>query len=716
MAGSFRVRAKLALVVVALTAYFLLVAALVGVAVYAVADAGERAAMAELLRSQAAFLVAAAVLGAGGLAALVSWFFRLYVLPLRRLAEETRLVAGTNSEHRLAVTRPAELGDLVAAVNELAGHCQTVEDTVETLVADARDDLAAERNRLATLMSELTLPVLVCNFEGRILLYNEAARDVLDGPDPSGSAADGYVGLGRSVFGLVDHSLIAHALDRIRAGSSSSPSATTTYGGRLLRVRVASVAGAEEESTGFVLTFEDLTRRAVAGERRDELVRTLTEGTRASLAAIRAAVETVLDHPDMAASTQRRFVEVIQDEAQRMSERVDRAAGDIAAQIGDPSLLEDVLDRDLLAALETRLVSDPGVAVSVAEPERDLWLTVDSNGIVGAVADLVRFVWHTRGVTAVRLVVRPHDAPGNRYAALDAWWQGQGLTPGELAEWTRKPGVHELIERHAAQSWCGQREDGAYVRLLLPRAEVPPPAPAVAKARSTKASASGLGEFYDFDLFHLTKEVSELDDRPLAELACTVFDTETTGLRPAEGDEIISIGAIRVLNRRLLRGETFERFVDPRRDIPDASYQIHGISTDVVRGKPVLEDVLPQFARFAEDTVLVGHEVGFDLQFLRRSEPHAGVSLGLPALDTMLLSALVHPEHGQHSLEAIAQRLGVSVVGRHTALGDAIVTGEIYVRLLDLLEQRGLRTLGQVSEAARRTSLARRSEGIYGKA
>ena len=78
-----------------------------------------------------------------------------------------------------------------------------------------------------------------------------------------------------------------------------------------------------------------------------------------------------------------------------------------------------------------------------------------------------------------------------------------------------------------------------------------------------------------------------------------------------------------------------------------------------------------------------------------------------PVLDTLLLSAVVHPHQSDHSLEGIAQRLGVNVVGRHTALGDAMVTGEIFLKLLPLLAERGIATLGQALEASRETYYVR---------
>ena len=84
-------------------------------------------------------------------------------------------------------------------------------------------------------------------------------------------------------------------------------------------------------------------------------------------------------------------------------------------------------------------------------------------------------------------------------------------------------------------------------------------------------------EYYDFDLFDRAGQVAELENQLLTELTYTVFDMETTGLNPSEGDEILSIGAIRIVNCRLLREERFEQLVDPLRPIPWESVQIHGI-------------------------------------------------------------------------------------------------------------------------------------------
>ena len=134
----------------------------------------------------------------------------------------------------------------------------------------------------------------------------------------------------------------------------------------------------------------------------------------------------------------------------------------------------------------------------------------------------------------------------------------------------------------------------------------------------------------------------------------------------------------------------------------------------MVRGQPTMDVVLPLFARFAEDTVLVGHNVGFDMGFVRVKEAQAGVRLSQPVLDTLLLDAALHPDHEHHSLEAIATRFGIGVVGRHTALGDALVTAEVFLRLLTLMHQRGIETLGEALAASRATYQARLDARLYG--
>ena len=117
--------------------------------------------------------------------------------------------------------------------------------------------------------------------------------------------------------------------------------------------------------------------------------------------------------------------------------------------------------------------------------------------------------------------------------------------------------------------------------------------------------------------------------------------------------------------------------------------------------------MLPRFQAIAADTVLVAHNAAFDMRFLQLQESATGLCFGQPVLDTLLLSAVVHPHQDSHALEAIAQRLGVVVQGRHTALADAMVTAEVFLKLVPLLAAMGIHTLGQAREAAQKTFYAR---------
>ncbi|MEM7529794.1 MAG: 3'-5' exonuclease [Pseudomonadota bacterium] len=207
---------------------------------------------------------------------------------------------------------------------------------------------------------------------------------------------------------------------------------------------------------------------------------------------------------------------------------------------------------------------------------------------------------------------------------------------------------------------------------------------------------------YDFDLLN-TAGTGDLRDTPLRELCFVVFDTETTGLSTSK-DHVVQIGAVRVLNGRIVQGEVFDTYVDPGRPIPPASTKIHGVSDADVAGAPDFAKAGRAFHAFAKDAVLVAHNAPFDIAFFRRFEREMGVEWSHPVLDTVLISSIAFGITEDHSLDALCDRLAVTLAPemRHSALGDAVATAEVLVRLIPLLEATSLPTLGSVIGEAKR--------------
>lgn len=182
-----------------------------------------------------------------------------------------------------------------------------------------------------------------------------------------------------------------------------------------------------------------------------------------------------------------------------------------------------------------------------------------------------------------------------------------------------------------------------------------------------------------------------------------MFDTETTGLLPHK-DEIVQIGAVRVLRGRIIQGETLDMLVDPGISIPAASTRVHKITDAMVQGAPDITKAGKVFHHFANDAVIVAHNAPFDMAFLRRHAQRIGVTWDHPILDTVLLSAVVFGASETHTLDALCDRLGITIPERlrHTALGDAQATAEVLCALLPMLKARGLHTFGDVIRETRK--------------
>ncbi len=163
-----------------------------------------------------------------------------------------------------------------------------------------------------------------------------------------------------------------------------------------------------------------------------------------------------------------------------------------------------------------------------------------------------------------------------------------------------------------------------------------------------------------------------------------IFDTETTGLSPREGHRLVEIGCIEMINR-FPTGKVFHHYLNPERDMPLEAFEIHGLSSDFLKDKPLFASLADDFETFLGDAQLVAHNAGFDIGFINAEFAKVGktaISMDR-VVDTVLLARRKFPG-GRNSLDALCDRFGINRSQRikHGALLDAEILAEVYAELL----------------------------------
>ena len=173
----------------------------------------------------------------------------------------------------------------------------------------------------------------------------------------------------------------------------------------------------------------------------------------------------------------------------------------------------------------------------------------------------------------------------------------------------------------------------------------------------------------------------------------TVLDTETTGLNVNEGHKIVSVGGIKIKSYQLLEDQILDELINPERDIPFASRNIHYISDDQVKDKPNIYQLEKKISNFLENTILVGHNVDFDIGFIKKNAAKTSLATTvkkIPSIDTILLAAGLYPSLESYELSFLCDHFRIKTFDqiRHSALGDAIITARLFLFLLDTAKNR----------------------------
>ena len=165
------------------------------------------------------------------------------------------------------------------------------------------------------------------------------------------------------------------------------------------------------------------------------------------------------------------------------------------------------------------------------------------------------------------------------------------------------------------------------------------------------------------------------------------FDIETTGLYPEQGDRILEIGAVPIVDNQVSQESGFEMLINPGTHIPPEISLINGITDDMVEDAPPLETALPPFLEYIGELPLIAHNASFDMGFISYYMKRLDLSpLKNPIIDTLELSHRAFPQAETHNLDALLKRLNIrySRMQRHRSIGDAYLTALAYIRLRDM--------------------------------
>lgn len=645
----------------------------------------------------------------------ILYIFRNYISPIEKLIEETRLIAVANSKYRIKPEGANETHDLTHVINELADSYITLKTDVRNIVKQSQAGFDVEKKRLETLMSQIPEGVVVCNYDGRILLFNHQAHKLFASEnEEKENGNEGMLGLGRSIFGICNRNPIIHALNflqnRLNEGQNNPTFnfITIRNGTQFLRVNMAVVLATEEDNvivSGYVLTFNDITNEIISSSQRDIFLQSLTIGLQTGLGQIAGAAKNLADSPKLNGEFSSE-TDTIQENVNGILSQIDQIAVQHANRLDEPKDTEFILSNELIQMLVEDIKKQFNIEVKT-DIEDGLWLQIASYTIIRGVMYFLGQLTNHVEIGSVDLKLEKQD----ENAILRVVWEGNPIEVKTILEWKQCPlmtqakkkdqySFRSLLVGENEETELGTDGQATSVRFQMP-----------VQKPETHWSAEHVKDsrpvYYELDLFSHESQSTELDDMLLSELSYVVFDTETTGLEPSGGDEIISIAGVRIINGKLHSEDTYDQLVNPKRNIPLVSLKIHEIYPEMLVDKPTIDKILPRFYRYAENSVLVAHNASFDMRFLQVKEEQTGIRFSNPVLDTLLLSAVCHPKQDLHNIEDICDRLGVELVGRHTALGDSIVTAEILLKLIPILESKGIKTLKQAREASMKTPYSR---------
>jgi DNA polymerase-3 subunit epsilon len=630
----------------------------------------------------AAFLVAGMILGIWRL------FDENVGRAIQKLSSDLRARAHA-AVSRDIDTEPARyLGDLAPAAGAVIENLAATRSKLELTVAEQTRRLEEQTAQLSELLSDIQSGLVLCSSAHRVVFYNGPAVDLL--------RDTGRPRLDRSIFDLLREGPIQRTYNRLLDNDELDDAellVSTTGCGRVIAAHMRLVRGALGigEVPGYVLTLRDVSADLRLHAERERLLSETVDALRGPAASLRA----LLDMGDAAQMSE------IRNAALELTDRVHDTAARHDAREDTWWPMQDVRASHLIDALRGQLGPD---GPTIAAPTVFLRLRCDAFALVNLMAEIIDRIVDAGLARAFTIDVTATD-PG---AQIRIGWDGEPMAMDMLQQLLDDPVPdsplavtgREILDFHNTDIWPERRADGqAGLVLPLREAERTQPVNLIADRIAERPTV------FDFDLLNRVPDDTKTG-RPLRALTYVVFDTETTGLDPRGGDEIVQLAAVRVMNGRRVQGEELDLLVNPGRSIPASSTAVHGVTEAMVADAPGIDTVGAKFFRYCEHAVLVAHNAPFDMAFFHKHAGRIGARFEHPVFDTVLLSAILFGQGETHTLDALADRFGVVIpeAERHTAMGDTKATAEVFQRMIPMLEARGIDTFDKVLDAMRQNS------------
>lgn len=588
-----------------------------------------------------ALLIAGAVAGFGGLGAIaLVWF-----LFDKNVARPIETLAGGLLTGAMPDAQEGRyLADLAPAARAAADQQARARDDLAQAVAAHEEALSREKSMLESILGDIGAGAILLDAEGHVIFYNAAAAALLPG-----------LGLDRPLARFIRPGAWEAGAARLKSGAPATDLSLVGADGARFAGRMRPLA---DQDGGLVLILRPARREPVPP---------------------RAPLERLRRH------------------AATLTPMLDSLDGPIPANLASAIASEGRGLRDAMKELDTALAPRPPRQRRVASDElaRGLGLPIGQldqltlagdgwqiGGLLALMAARLRDMGRSVDVSIQRSsdearISLDFAAPAPHVSELDTWL--------EAAPDPDQPELSgaDILAHHGTGIWPEPTPDGA--RLVLPM----PISPIAAEVRP--------GVTYDFNLARR----GTADSRPLDALTCVVFDTETTGLTMQ--DRIVQIAGVRIAGAKLT-GERFDMLVNPGRPIPPASTAIHHVTDEMVANAPDTTTALRGFHHFAEGAVLIAHNAPFDMGLLRAAEGETGQHFANKVMDTVLLSAMIWGQGAVHTLDAICERLDITIPPelRHTAMGDTEATAQAYLRMLPALAAKGITRFEHVRAEARK--------------